>query len=199
MAFKPEEHLRSLKGQSYLDVKWRLLWLRDEYPHSTIDTELVTFDPDREGGFYIFRAKVVLIDANGEMHGSATGYGTQTQKAFPTGAAEKGETKAIGRALAACGLGAQFALEAGDDDDGDNLSDSPVARATAPRRNDQQGLKTVADASAFRPAQLKSEVAGLLAKDTDGAALLKKTADEMSPEELDKALTWLRNRTKRVQ
>lgn len=27
-AFAPIRHLRSLRGQQYLDVKWRLVWLR---------------------------------------------------------------------------------------------------------------------------------------------------------------------------
>jgi len=187
MPFKPEDHLRSLKGQQYLDVKFRLIWLRSEFPHSTIDTDLVTYDPDKEGGFYIFKAKVTLIDDKGEIHGSATGYGTQTHKAFPSGAAEKGETKAIGRALAACGLGTQFALEPGDDDDGEsNLADSPVAKTAPPPTQVQQPPISVA--------QLKSILAGLLAKDAEGAGKIPKLVEDMSETELNKSINWLRNR-----
>lgn len=72
-----------------------------------------------------------------------------------------------------------------------------TSQQAAPHRAATMSPGAFSTAPAFGPAQLKSEVTGLLAKDTDGAALLKKTADEMSPEELDKALTWLRHRAKR--
>lgn len=116
-----------------------------------------------------------------------------------------GNTKAIGRALAALGYGTQFALDLGDDGaDDDKTSDlhkragqQQTAQQPTPHRPATISTGASSTASAFGPAQLKSEVTGLLAKDTDAAALLKKTADEMSPEELDKALTWLRHRAKR--
>jgi hypothetical protein len=77
--------------------------------------------------------------------------------------------------------------------------DEGSASQIRPRDSETQRparAKVVADASAFGPAQLKSEVTGLLAK-TPTARPCSKTADEMSPEELNKTLTWLRNRAKR--
>jgi len=82
----------------YLEVKWRLLWLRTEHPNSVIDTHLVS----HEDGMAIFRARVLL--PNG---GSATGWGHETAGGFED-YLEKAETKALGRALAALGYGTQF-------------------------------------------------------------------------------------------
>jgi hypothetical protein len=30
--FDPAKHLTNLKGSEYLEVKWRLVWLRNEHP-----------------------------------------------------------------------------------------------------------------------------------------------------------------------
>jgi hypothetical protein len=86
-------------GESdYLEVKWRLLWLRTEHPDSIIETELVSH-PE---GLAIFRAKVTLASG-----GSATGWGHESAGGFED-YLEKAETKALGRALAALGFGTQF-------------------------------------------------------------------------------------------
>jgi len=85
-------------GSEYLDVKWRLLWLRKEHPDAGILTELIQYDPQMA----IFKATVTLPTG-----GMATGYGSETASDFPD-FIEKAETKAIGRALNALGYGAQF-------------------------------------------------------------------------------------------
>ena len=85
-------------GADYLDVKWRLLWLRKEHPDAEIVTELVQHDPQMA----IFKATVTVPTG-----GKATGYGSETASDFPD-FIEKAETKAIGRALNALGYGAQF-------------------------------------------------------------------------------------------
>ena len=187
MAFSPDQHLRNLKGQQYLDVKWRLMWLREEHPQARISTEMVHLDTDQK--LAVFKAEVSIPDK-----GSATGFGSETERDFPQGWVEKAETKAIGRALAALGFGTQFALEL---DEGDRVVDSPVAPARAPRA-DHSGLKVVAE----RPAEdqaaiLRAEVAAALAADHDAASKLPKAAEEMTAEELEKTLAWLRNRAKR--
>jgi hypothetical protein len=82
----------------YLEVKWRLLWLRSEQPASSIETELVS----HEDGMAVFRARVALPSG-----GSATGWGHETASGFDD-YVEKAETKALGRALAALGYGTQF-------------------------------------------------------------------------------------------
>ncbi|SRR5579883_2138063 len=200
MAFDPTPHLMKVKGsQLYLPVKYRLMWLREEAPDAEISTEMVHLDLDQRVA--VFRAQVIIPG-----RGSATGYGSETEQDFPAGWIEKSETKAIGRALAALGFGTQFAVEL---DEGERVVDSPVpvpaarrvelkadnaAAAPAARRAERPGLKVVGDENAER---LRSEVAAGLAKDSDAAAKLPKTADEMSVEELEKTLVWLRNRTRR--
>jgi len=201
MAFSPDQHLRNLKGQQYLDVKWRLMWLREEHPDAHIKTELVTFREDQQ--MWVFKAEVIIPDK-----GSATGHGQETERDFPAGACEKAETKAIGRALAALGYGTQFAMEL---DEGDRVVDSPVAPTRAPRADrsglkvvaerpaeDRSNLKVVAERSAEdQAAILRADVAAALAADHDAASKLPKAAEEMTAEELEKTLAWLRNRAKR--
>jgi hypothetical protein len=100
--FDPSPYIRQLRGRGggsdYLDVKWRLLWLRKEHPDAEIITDLVQHDPQMA----IFKAMVTLPSG-----GKATGYGSETASDFPD-FIEKAETKAIGRALNALGYGAQF-------------------------------------------------------------------------------------------
>jgi hypothetical protein len=59
--FNPQEHLIQLPKRvknketgtwetqydDYLEVKWRLCWFRDRYPHGRIETEEVCVDLDR--------------------------------------------------------------------------------------------------------------------------------------------------------
>jgi hypothetical protein len=87
-----------IDGREYLEVKWRLVWLRAEYPTARISTRLVK----HEDGFALFRAQVTL--PNGA---SATGWGSETSNDFAD-YIEAAETKALGRALAALGFGTQF-------------------------------------------------------------------------------------------
>jgi len=96
--FDPSRYLTKIDGRDYLEVKWRLLWLRTEYPTARISTEMVKY----EEGFALFRAEVSL--PNGA---AATGWGSETQHDFAD-YIEAAETKAIGRALAGLGFGTQF-------------------------------------------------------------------------------------------
>ena len=97
--FEPAKYLVNLNGKGeYLEVKWRLLWLRTEHPDAVIETELVRLE-DRDA---LFKARVSI--PNG---GSATGWGSESAGDFRD-FLEKAETKAIGRALAALGYGTQF-------------------------------------------------------------------------------------------
>ena len=75
--FDPTPYIRQLRGRGggdYLDVKWRLLWLRKEHPNAEIVTELVEHDPQMA----IFKATVTLPTG-----GKATGYGSETASDFP--------------------------------------------------------------------------------------------------------------------
>jgi hypothetical protein len=96
--FDASKYLTKLSGKDYLEVKWRLLWLRTLHPDAVIETELVKHG----AGLALFRARVTIPGA-----GSATGWGSETAEDFGD-FIEKAETKALGRALAALGYGTQF-------------------------------------------------------------------------------------------
>ena len=97
-AFDASKYMTDLNGKDYLEVKWRLLWLRTEHPDAVIETELVKFG----SGLALFRARVAVPGS-----GTATGWGSETADDFGD-YIEKAETKALGRALAALGFGTQF-------------------------------------------------------------------------------------------
>ena len=96
--FEPSRYLTKVGSSDYLEVKWRLVWLREVHPDAQIETELVSHD----GSLALFRAKVTVPEG-----GSATGWGSEGVDDFRD-YIEKAETKAIGRALAALGFGTQF-------------------------------------------------------------------------------------------
>ncbi len=96
--FEPARFLTRVNGSDYLEVKWRLVWLRDQHPDATVETELVSHNENTA----IFRARVAIPGA-----GSSTGWGSETAGDFRD-YLEKAETKALGRALAALGFGTQF-------------------------------------------------------------------------------------------
>lgn len=99
--FDPRQHLRELlDGTPYLDVKWRLHWLRSEHPEAVIETQLISLDDDSA----VCKATVRIPDG-----GSATGHASSARGADGNADhIEHAETRAIGRALAALGYGAQF-------------------------------------------------------------------------------------------
>lgn len=120
MPFDPKPYLTKLKGKDYLEVKYRLLWLRTDHPEAIIETEPIRLETE----LAVFRAKVTLLH-NGA---SATGYGSETKRDFGD-FLEKAETKALGRALGALGYGTQFGAEfdEGTEPTGErNVVDSPV-------------------------------------------------------------------------
>jgi hypothetical protein len=139
MAFDPKPHLIQLPrrvkdphtGQwtirldDYLEVKWRLVWFRERYPHGVITTEEVCVDLERGYARY----KAIVADGEG---GLATGYGTETAADFPD-FCERAETRALGRALAVLGFGTQFVGQ--DLTEGEHVADAPVARASTAHGN----------------------------------------------------------------
>ena len=124
-SFDPTPYLRQLRGrggqQDYLDVKWRLLWLRKEHPDAEIVTEHVRIEPT----LAIFKATVTVPTG-----GKATGYGSETAGDFGD-FIEKAETKAIGRALNALGYGAQFGDRAGEEGEGNSPSAAGTSTSTS--------------------------------------------------------------------
>ncbi len=118
MTFVPNEHLLSLKGKDYLPVAWRIAWLRNEHPDWAIQSELVHIDYEKREAVF----KATVLDTERKLVG--TGYGSETARDFAD-FIEKAETKAVGRALAVCGFGTQFAPEL---DEEERLADSPQPR-----------------------------------------------------------------------
>lgn len=119
-----ELSMLNLKGKDYLPVAQRLVWFREERPDWAIETEFTSLNDD----FAIARA--VIRDASGRA--IATAHKREDLKHFPD-YAEKAETGAIGRAVALCGYGTQFAPEL---DEGPRIVDTPqppraVARVVA--------------------------------------------------------------------
>ena len=127
--FDPTRHLRKVRGGAeYLEVKWRLVWFRERFPNGRIETELLHFT----GSSGVVKATVTAIDADGAIHGLATGIKAGDAASFGD-FLEKAETGAIGRALAALGFGTQFtADEYGEGED--RVVDAPVQRDSGARR-----------------------------------------------------------------
>lgn len=96
--FEPARFLTRVNGSEYLEVKWRLVWMRDRHPDATIETELMSHEENTA----VFRARVHIPGG-----GASTGWGSESAGDFRD-YLEKAETKAIGRALAALGFGTQF-------------------------------------------------------------------------------------------
>ena len=96
--FDASRYLTRVEGREYLEVKWRLLWLRTEHPDAILETEL----SEHREGYALFKARVVLPSG-----GEASGWGSETVEQFEE-YLEAAETKALGRALAALGYGTQF-------------------------------------------------------------------------------------------
>jgi hypothetical protein len=134
--FNPNEHLVNLKGKAYLEVKFRLLWLREDAPDSQIRTEHVMLNEN----IAVFHAIATRI-VDGEVKGVGEGYGSETPRDFGD-YIEKAETKAIGRALGALGYGTQFCDDHEFGASQGRVVDAPVARKTPPPAERRQNLPT---------------------------------------------------------
>ena len=127
MRFEPKRHLIKVQGgRQYLPVSARLIWFRNEHPDWGIETEPFVIDIEKQ--YAIFRAKI--FDADGKL--MAVGTKREDIRGFPD-YMEKAETGAVGRALALCGFGTQFAPEL-DEVDAGRFADSPQ-----PLRQPQNG------------------------------------------------------------
>jgi hypothetical protein len=113
-SFEPARYLKRVNGADYLEVKWRLVWLRDRHPDADITTKLHLL----QDNLAVFVCHIVLPNGGG----SATGWGSETAGDFRD-YIEKAETKSIGRALAALGFGTQFS---GDLNEGTRIVDNPT-------------------------------------------------------------------------
>lgn len=82
LKFDPGKYLTKVNGKDYLEVKYRVLWFRTEYPEGSIGTHLVEFTPE----YAVVKATVsaVKVNENGVYTpcGSATGYGYCSKAEF---------------------------------------------------------------------------------------------------------------------
>lgn len=136
--FSPDAHLSRIKGKPYLEVKWRLVWFRQDHPDWPIITEMIA----RQEGAALFRADVY----NDKGTKLANAHKLETKTNF-SDYIEKAETGAIGRALALIGYGTQFSPEL---EEGERIVDAPVdAAPKAPSAPKAPGSTRVS------PAQVK--------------------------------------------
>lgn len=108
----------NLRGKEYLEVKYRLVWFREEHPDYSIETE-VAFRTEKSATM-----KAVIKDNTGRI--LATGHKTEDTAGFGD-FMEKAETGAIGRTLALLGYGTQFCAD--ELDEGDRIVDAPATPA----------------------------------------------------------------------
>lgn len=90
------------RERNYLQVKDRMRLLRELFPEAKVTTTVLNIDP--ANGFAAFHARV-------ELPNGAIGEGTGSETARDFGDyIEKAETKAVGRACSAAGIGHQFGI-----------------------------------------------------------------------------------------
>lgn len=190
--------IMNLKGKDYLEVKWRLVWFREEHPDWSISTTLVTTDAKHT----ITRAEVK--DATGRV--IATGHKREDETHF-VDHIEKSETGAIGRALSLCGYGTQFTDEL---EEGARIVDAPVDRK--PPATKASALNTKVAAMKPKPSgldrkALNEEILALHSAFVEffGADFLSKymtdsfgTAEpsKLTDEQLKQLCDWMKNNPK---
>lgn len=117
--FDPRRFVTRVGGADYLEVKWRVYWLRTQHPDAVITTELIS----HENTVAVFKAHVAIPGG-----GSSTGWGSEGYDDFRD-YLEKAETKALGRALAALGFGTQFTPDFDFAEGQEKVVDAPVRMA----------------------------------------------------------------------
>jgi hypothetical protein len=151
--FNPSEHLRQIErkqrqpdgsyktvANDYLDVKWRLVWFREEHPDGSITTDLLS-----QPGVSPAVVKATVTLENGV---SATGFGQCGTEDWGDWL-EKAETRSIGRALALLGYGTQFC-----EDFDDIITDAPVEPRSERAASSGAGRPAISDpASPMTPNQ----------------------------------------------
>lgn len=127
--------LLNLRGKQYLEVKFRLVWFREEHPDWSIETELMSVT---EVSAY---ARATIRDETGRI--IATSHKFENIKGFPD-FIEKAETGSIGRALALIGYGTQFCAD--ELDEGKRIVDAPTQiRERGPSTNSKNENSTYSD------------------------------------------------------
>jgi hypothetical protein len=175
--------LLNLKGRDYLEVKFRLVWFREDHPDWSIETEFLSIDA------HSACARAVVKDATGRV--IATSHKTESESNFPD-FMEKAETGAIGRALALIGYGTQFCAD--ELDEGERIVDSPVAK----RSEYSQGTSFVpgvsrAASSAHPPSPGKFDLGEF--RINFGKKYLGKSLKDIPRSEIEGYIDWLEKKS----
>jgi hypothetical protein len=142
MTFDAKKYLIKVQGgRQYLPVSARLIWFREEHADWGISTRPVVIDTEKQ--FAVFEATV--CDQNGIL--KAMGTKMEDIRGF-NDYVEKAETGAIGRALAVCGFGTQFASEIDESDAGRYVDSPQTVRGGAYQRQPAES----ANGGSYRPA-----------------------------------------------
>ena len=119
--------LLNLRGKEYLEVRYRLVWFREDHSDWAIETDLLSVTDQSA------YARATIKNEQGRV--IATSHKFETKQGFPD-FIEKAETGAIGRSLALIGYGTQFCAD--ELDEGARLVDAPTdtLRTKEPRQPD---------------------------------------------------------------
>ena len=117
--FDPHKYLIKVTGKDYLEVKFRLHWFRLEHAAWDIRTEIANLDLEK--GIALVRADI--FDEKGNHRSS--GLKMEVKSSFGD-YAEKAETGAIGRALAALGYGTLQTFDLEEGIEKGRIADAPV-------------------------------------------------------------------------
>lgn len=143
MAFDPKRHMMRVQGgREYLPVAARLVWFREEHPDWGIVTTPVEINLEKQ--YAIFSASI--FNAEGKLMATATKM--ENVRGFAD-YVEKSETGAVGRALAYCGFGTQFAPEL---EESNRIADAPFppgGRPGYPMPDGRSGARPGAPAGGF--------------------------------------------------
>ncbi len=177
----------NLRGKDYLEVKYRLVWFREDHPQWSIETELIS---TTEKGA---TARAVVKDETGRI--IATSHKAETSNHFPD-FMEKAETGAIGRALALIGYGTQFCAD--ELDEGERIVDAPAAPIHRYAPPNQQAAKPVINGPTPEVLNASSS-AGLTFEKPDlgdfqikfGKKYMGKRLKEIPREEIEGYVQWL--------
>lgn len=168
--------LLQLKGKDYLQVAHRLVWFREEHPDWGIETSF-----DHLGENHAI-STAIIKNESGRVIAQASK--REDAKHFPD-FIEKSQTGAIGRALALCGYGTQFAPDL---DEEHRIVDSPM-----PARNsfkEAAAIVSAATSYADEPATLESAMSYTF----NFGKHNNKTVAQVGVQDSIDYITWLINR-----